>query len=142
MKLAEAIKEKSRMKKEISALREKLEQAALAAETPEENPKKLLLNLEEILRRMETLTAAIYHTNDLVTVDGKTMTQWIYTRDTLFFRLEVYKNLIRLAENQENPSPANLDVSELKAKAERMKQRIRSLYDLIEKTNWAEDLVE
>ena len=142
MKLAEAMKEKSRLKKEISDLRTKLEHAAQAGEAPEENPQKILLNLEETLRRMETLSAAIHNTGNRIRVEGKTLAHLIYSRDALFFRLELYKNLIRLAESAENPSPSKLDISELEAKAERARKRIRSLNDLIEKTNWAENLIE
>ena len=140
MKLAQALKEKSRLKKEIADLREKLELSARAEQKTGESPKKLLLNLEESLRRMEYLVTAIYHTNDIVTVDGKTMTQWIYTRDTLFFRLELYKKLIRLSADSENPSELNL--TELEIKAERMKEEIRTLSDMIQKTNWEEELIE
>ena len=142
MKLAEAMKEKSRMKKKITDLRERLERAAQAETDPEESPKNLLLDLEETLRHIERLAAAIYHTNDLVKAGGKTMTRLIYTRDTLFFRQELYKNLIRLAENSENPAPADLSIPELKNKAERVKEEIRSLNDLIQKTNWVTDLIE
>ena len=140
MKLAQALKEKSRLKKEIADLREKLELSARAEQKTGESPKKLLLNLEESLRRMEYLTTAIYHTNDVITVDGKTMTQWIYTRDTLFFRLELYKKLIRLSADSENPSELNL--TELEIKAERMKEEIRTLSDMIQKTNWEKELIE
>ena len=142
MKLAEAMKEKSRMKKKITDLRERLERAAQAETDPEESPKNLLLDLEETLRRMGRLAAAIYRTNDLVKAGGKTMTRLICTRDTLFFRQELYKNLSRLAENSENPAPADLSIPELKNKAERVKEEIRSLNDLIQKTNWVTDLIE
>lgn len=138
MKLAEALKEKNRLRKEITGLREKLEKSLPAEETP----KELLLKLEDSLRRLRYLSAAIFHTGDLINVDGKTMTQLIYTRDTLYFRLDLYRTLIRLAEKAENPSPGDLDLSELTAKAERVKEEMRSLNELIEKTNWTEELAE
>ena len=138
MKLAEALKEKNRLRKEITGLREKLEKSLPAEETP----KEMLLKLEDSLRRLRYLSAAIFHTGDLINVDGKTMTQLIYTRDTLYFRLDLYRTLIQLAEKAENPSPGDLDLSELTAKAERVKEEMRSLNELIEKTNWTEDLAE
>ena len=138
MKLAEALKEKNRLRKEITGLREKLEKSLPAEETP----KELLLKLEDSLRRLRYLSAAIFHTGDLINVDGKTMTQLIYTRDTLYFRLDLYRTLIRLAEKAKNPSPGDLDLSELTAKAERVKEEMRSLNELIEKTNWTEELAE
>ena len=138
MKLAEALKEKNRLRKEITGLREKLEKSLPAEETP----KEMLLKLEDSLRRLRYLSAAIFHTGDLINVDGKTMTQLIYTRDTLYFRLDLYRTLIRLAEKAENPSPGDLDLSELTAKAERVKEEMRSLNELIEKSNWTEDLAE
>lgn len=138
MKLAEALKEKNRLRKEITGLREKLEKSLPAEETP----KEMLLKLEDSLRRLRYLSAAIFHTGDLINVDGKTMTQLIYTRDTLYFRLDLYRTLIQLAEKAENPSPGDLDLSELTAKAERVKEEMRSLNELIEKTNWTEELAE
>ena len=138
MKLAEALKEKNRLRKESTGLREKLEKSLPAEETP----KEMLLKLEDSLRRLRYLSAAIFHTGDLITVDGRTMTQLIYTRDTLYFRLDLYRTLIRLAEKAENQSPGDLDLSELTAKAERVKEEMRSLNELIEKTNWTEELAE
>ena len=138
MKLAEALKEKNRLRKEITGLREKLEKSLPAEETP----KEMLLKLEDSLRHLRYLSAAIFHTGDLITVDGRTMTQLIYTRDTLYFQLDLYRTLIRLAEKAENPSPGDLDLSELTAKAERVKEEMRSLNELIEKTNWTEELAE
>lgn len=57
MKLAEAIKEKGRLKKTVAELREKLEKSVKGE--GEENPVKLLEKMEESLRRMEYLAAAI-----------------------------------------------------------------------------------
>ena len=59
MKLAEAIQEKTDLKKTISDLRERLEKAAGATEKANENPVRLLGELEESLKRMESLGAAI-----------------------------------------------------------------------------------
>ena len=142
MKLAEAMNEKNRLKKEIAALREKLELAAQGKAAPEENPKKNLLKLEETLRRQEILAAAVYRTNDRILADGKSLTRVIYSRDTMFFRLELYKKLIALAGEAENPSLSGLSISELEGKAEKAKERIRHLSSLIQKINWTEDLME
>ncbi len=139
MKLAEALKEKSRLKKEIALLRGKLEQPG---EAPGESPQIILLDLEEALRRMESLSAAIHDTGSRIRVEGRTLTHLICARDALFFRTELYKKLILLSESGESPVLSGPDLSELKAKAERAKSRIRSLNDLIEKTNWEENLTE
>ena len=142
MKLAEAMKERSRLKKKITGLREELEQAIQKNNSPDTNAKNMLLDLEESLRRMDRLSAAIYHTNDQIQAEGKTLTRLICTRDTLFFRLELYKSLLRLAENEKNPTPAGLDIPELQNKAQRVKEEIRSLSDLIQKSSWTEELAE
>ena len=140
MKLAEAIKEKGRLKKTVAELREKLEKSVHGE--GEENPVKLLGKLEEALRRMEYLAAAIYHTNEFIQVDGKSMTQLINTRDTLFFRLELYKDLIRQIDNADDPSSSGLSAFELQNKADRMREEIRSLSNLIQETNWTRELME
>ncbi len=138
MKLAEALQERSSLKKNISGLREKLEKAVQETE----NPMKLLEDLDQSLNRMEYLVAAINHTNDLVRADGKTMTELIAGRDTLFFRLELYKNLIRQAGNPGNRNPVRVNVSELQSRVDGMLQEIRSLDNLIQKTNWTRELIE
>ena len=140
MKLAEAIKEKGRLKKTVAELREKLEKSIQGE--GRENPVKLLGKLEEALRRMEDLAAAIYHTNELILLEGKTLTQLINTRDTLFFRLELYKDLIRQIDNAEDPSVSGLSAFELQSKADRMRGEMRSLSDLIQETNWTRELME
>ncbi len=140
MKLAEAIKEKGRLKKTVAELREKLEKSIQGE--GRENPVKLLGKLEEALRRMEDLAAAIYHTNELILVEGKTLTQLINTRDTLFFRLELYKDLIRQIDNAEDPAVSGLSAFELQSKADRMRGEMRSLSDLIQETNWTRELME
>ena len=138
MKLAEAIKEKSRLKKTVAEIREKLEEAAQGNGT--DNPVKLLGNLEETLRSMEDLAAAIYRTNDRTLVDGKTLTQLINTRDTLFFRQELYRDLIRRIDEAEDPASSGLRAFHLQEKADRMRRETRSLNDLIQKTNWETEL--
>ena len=138
MKLAEALQERSSLKKSISGLRERLEKAAQGTE----DPMKLLKDLDQSLNRMEYLVAAINHTNDLVRADGKTMTELIAGRDTLFFRLELYKNLIRQAGDSGNRNPVRVNVSELQNRVDGMLQEIRSLDNLIRKTNWTRELIE
>ena len=142
MKLAEALQEKSRLKKKIYALRGNLEQTAPAKAKPDGSPKKLLRELNESLDRMEYLSAAIQHTNELIKVNGRTVTQWISGRDILFYRLELYKELLRQADDAENRSPADLNLSELQAETDRMLWEIRHLDNLIQKTNWTKDLIE
>ena len=142
MILAEAIQEKTSLKKEVVDLREKLEHAAAAVEGTKEDPVRLLGKLEDSLRRMEYLSAAIFHTNDRIRIDGKTMTQLIYKRDTLFFRMELYKNLIRLMENAEGSAATELSIPELQNKATRMRLEMRSLTEQIQKTNWTKELIE
>ncbi len=142
MKLAEAMKEKSRLKKKITALREELERAVEENREADTNAKDLLMDLEESLRRLDRLTAAIYHTNDLIRDEGRTLTRLVCTRDTLFFRQELYKKLLLLAESAENPSPAGLDISGLRDRAQRVKEEIRSLSDRIQKAGWTNDLIE
>ena len=142
MKLAEAMKEKNRLKKKIAALREELERTVEENREAGTNAKELLMDLEESLRRLDRLTAAIYHTNDLIRDEGRTLTRLVCARDMLFFRQELYKKLLLLAEGTENPSPAGLDISGLRDKAQRVKEEIRSLNDRILKAGWTNDLIE
>ena len=140
MKLAEAIKEKGRLKKTVAELREKLEKSAEGK--GEEKPAKILEKLEDALRRMEYLTAAICRTNERIQMDGKTMTQLISARDTLFFQIELYRDLIRRLDNADDPSSSGLSAFGLQSRADRMRGEMRSLNDLIQEVNWTRDLME
>ena len=142
MKLAEAMKEKSRLKKKIAGLKEELEQAVQVTDELGIKAKDLLLDLEESLRRMDRLSAAIYHTNDLVRDEGKTLTRLVCTRDALFFRLELYKKLLQLSGNAGNPSLSGLDIPGLQDRVQRTKEEIRTLSDRIQKASWTIDLID
>ena len=141
MKLAEALQENSSLRKKISCLREKLEKLSLAGNPGGESPGKLLSDLEESLNRMEVLVAAIQHTNALITVDGETMARLISKRDSLFFRLELYKNLVRKAEKTGIKDITGMKASDLQTRIESMLSELRDLDNLIQKTNWTRELV-
>ncbi len=151
MKLAEALQERADLKRNLTGLRERLARVALVqeGEEPAEDPKELLKTRDACLARLEYLVAAINHSNDVITVDGMTLTQLIAKKDVLLMRLNDYKNLARelgfstsRARGTEIRILPTLSVSELQAEMDRMSKNIRILDNLLQETNWTKDLIE
>ncbi len=151
MKLAEALQERADLKRNIANLRDRLERVVLVqeGEEPVEDPKELLKGLNESIKRLEYLMAAINHTNDVTEAGGMTLTALIAKKDTLMMKLDAYKDLVR--EAGYNTSRARgteikvipaVKVTELQKEVDRMAKEIRTLDNLLQETNWTKDLVE
>ena len=99
MKLAEALQERADLKRNLNSLRERLEHVVLVqeGEKPVEDPQELLKIQDACFQRMEYLIAAINHSNDVIEVNGMTLTQLIAKKDVLLLKLGSYKNMIREA---------------------------------------------
>ena len=151
MKLAEALQERADIKRNLTGLRERLARVALVqeGEKPAEDPKELLKIQDDCLSRLEYLAAAINHSNDVIQVNGMTLTQLIAKKDILLMRLNAYKNLARelgfntsRARGTEIRILTTLSVPELQTEMDRMSKNIRILDNLLQETNWTKDLIE
>ncbi len=151
MKLAEALQERSDLKKNINDLSDRLERVALVqeGEKPVEDPKTLLKALDESVNRMEYLMAAINHTNDVTKADGMTLTALIARKDALMLRQSVYKKLAQeagyntsRARGTEIKVMPTVKVTEIQKEVDRMAKEVRTLDNLLQETNWTKDLIE
>jgi hypothetical protein len=151
MKLAEALQERADLNRNITNLRDRLEQVMLVQEgmEPVEDPKALLKSLNESIDRLEYLMAAINHTNDVTEAGGMTLTQLIARKDALKLKLAAYKELA--GEAGSNTSRARgteirvlptVKAAVLQKEADRMAKEIRQLDNLLQETNWTKELVE
>ena len=104
MKLAEALQERADLKRNLNSLRERLQRVTLVqeGEKPAEDPQELLRIQDACFERMEYLIAAINHSNDVIQVNGMTLTQLIAKKDVLLMKLAAYKNVIRDAGSNTN----------------------------------------
>lgn len=151
MKLAEALQERADLKRSLNSLRERLQRVTLVqeGEKPAEDPQELLRIQDACFERMEYLIAAINHSNDVIQVNGMTLTQLIAKKDVLLMKLAAYKNVIRDAGSNTNRARgteirilSTVKAAELQAEADRMSKEIRMLDNLLQETNWTRDLIE
>ena len=151
MKLAEALQERADLKRNLKSLSERLERVALVQEgmKPAEDPQELLRIQEACFQRLEYLIAAINHSNDVIEVNGMTLTKLIAKKDVLLMKLAACKNVIRGAENNtlrargtEIRIIPTVKTAELQAEADRISKEIRKVDNLLQETNWTRDLIE
>jgi len=151
MKLAEALQERADLKRNLNSLRERLARVVLVQEggKPAEDPQELLRIQDACFQRMEYLIAAINHSNDVIEVNGLTLTQLIAKKDVLLMKLAAYKNVIREAGSDTSRARGTeirilptVRTAELQAEADRMSKEIRILDNLLQETNWTKELIE
>ncbi len=150
MKIAEALQERADLNKKISHLRQSLEQNALHqdGELPAEDPNETLAELNSVIDRFEKLMSMINLTNAKTIVDGKTITEWIAKRDSLQIKSNAYDKLIHAASNvtyrasgREIKIVSSVDVKSLRKIHDSIAKEIRTVDNLIQKTNWETDLL-
>ena len=149
MKLAEALQERADLNRRIEQLRSRLSANALyqeGTETPED-PGALLKELNECCDRLAELITAINQANCRITVNGKTLTQYIAEKDVLAVRLAAYHDLISeashsvyRARNSEIRILSSVDVRLLQKEADRMSAELRTLNNTLQAANWSEEL--
>ncbi len=151
MKLAEALQERADLNRNIANLRDRLERVILVqeGEEPVENPGDLLRELNESIRRLEYLMAAINHTNDRTTAVGMTLTQLIAKKDAVTLRMNAYKDFVREAGRSTSRARGTeirvvptVKAAELQKEVDRIAKEIRLLDNTLQETNWTVDLME
>ena len=87
-------------------------------------------------------------TNAKTVIDGKTITEWIAKRDSLQIKLNAYDKLIYSASNvtyrpsgREIKIASSVDVKALRKIHDSIGKEIRTVDNLIQKTNWDTDLL-
>ena len=151
MKLAEALKERADLNKNISNLRWRLERIMLVqeGEEPAEDPKELKKQLDGSLDRLEYLIAAINHSNDRISAGGMTLTELIAKKDVTQIRLAAYRDMaqeasagVDRARGTEIRIVPTVKVADLRKEADRMAKEIRELDNLLQETNWTQEMIE
>jgi hypothetical protein len=150
MKLAEALNLRADLRRRIEQLRVRLTQNAKVqeGESPQENPKDLLAELDGCLIQFEALITAINHANTRVTdSNGVTMTALIARRDSLTLRLSVLRefageaaSLVNRHMSSDIKILSSVDVRALRVELDEKSKVLRELNTKIQGLNWTTEL--
>ena len=150
MKLAEALILRADLQTRLEQLRSRLKDNALVqeGERPAEDPKTMLIELEEGTAKLETLIARINLTNAAVTVEGKTLTELLARREVLTMKISIFQSLLDTAgktvmrgSRMEVKIHSTVDVAAVRKRADDLSKELRKLDTEIQRTNWVTDLI-
>lgn len=151
MKLAEALIERADLKSKIEMLRARLENNCRTQEgvEPSENPKDLMIELDEKLERMEYLIVHINKTNALTTLpSGETIAELITKKDLLDKKISILADMVSLgsslvsrATRTEIKVLPTVDVKELQKKLDLLSKELRLLDTKLQECNWITELI-
>lgn len=152
MKLAEALVLRSDTKKRLERLRVRLNASALVqeGETPPEDPRVLLAELEALTTDFERLVIGINRTNSSVDIKGVgTLTVALARRDALDVKFSVLSGFLDAASSRVNRYSrteiklvSTVDVAALRKQLDDIARARRDLDSSIQGTNWTTDLLE
>jgi hypothetical protein len=155
MKIAEALRERADLQKELAQLKHRIAGNARAYEgdSPDEDPQALLDRVKVILSQLEGLVARINITNAATQLDESvTLTQAMAKRDYLN-RLRTFlteaaeaaggnrRDLLYGRSRSEVKEVAALPVKALREEADRISADQRALDTKIQVLNWSTDLL-
>ena len=132
MKLAQALILRSDTQKRIEQLKVRLLSNAKVQEneSPSEDPKLLLKELDKLTSELFTLICSINLTNSSAKFDGMSLTEMIAKKDALTLKANVLREF------------ATVDVSALQKQVDALSKEIRELEMKLQEANWSVDLVE
>jgi hypothetical protein len=152
MKLAEALILRADSQKRLYELQSRLMRSARIQEgdKPAEDPRQLLVEIEEVAARLERLIQDINRTNSAsVLEEGMTLTDALATRDLLRVRQEIYHDLAQAAtvshgrmSRYEIKFQSAVDVAEIQKRADELSVAHRELDTQIQEANWHLELME
>ena len=151
MKLAEALMERKAIKGKMEELKKRIYQNAQIQEGDSsiENPEELIRELKEEIEKFEQLVIRINITNMTAKLsNGMTLMEAIVKKDMLNYNHMVHINLADKAtpssarySNREIKSIPNVDINEIRKKADEIAKEYRMLDCKIQEANWIVELV-
>lgn len=151
MKLAEALQERADLNRKVAQLRQRMTTNVLVqeGELPAEEVGELKLELDGALDRLSWIITRINLTNASITVNEKTLTEWIAEKDTLALKVSAYKDVTDSAANSyyrargsEIKILSTISVRDWQKEIDRMSAALRKIDNLLQETNWNTDLIE
>ena len=150
MKLATALSERADLQRRIAQLSVRLNNNAKVqeGETPSEDPKELMDELDECLNRLEVLIARINRTNNETKYGDQSLSDLIARRDCLKERLRIMRDFLNAAsEKVSRYSKAEIrilstvSVAKLQKQVDGWAKELRETDELIQSLNWTTELI-
>ena len=151
MKLAEALSIRKDLQKRIQQLGQRIQNNVKVQEgdEPSEQPKELMRELDDCLKKLETIIWRINTTNMQTTdEEGKTLTQLMAEKDVLTMRIGALRNVFDTASSgQDRYSRSEIkmvtviDVKELSKQIDTYSAQLRHLDIKIQSLNFQTDLL-
>ena len=151
MKLAQALILRSDTQKRIEQLKIRLLNNAKTQEneSPSEDPKLLLKELDKLTSELFRLICSINLTNSSTKFDGMSLTEMIAKKDALVLKANVLREFatsasqkVDLYSNSEIKILSTVDVAALQKQVDTLSKEIRELEMKLQEANWTVDLVE
>ena len=151
MKLAQALILRSDTQKRIEQLKVRLLSNAKTQEneSPSEDPKILLKELDKLTSELFTLICSINLTNSSAKFESMSLTEMIAKKDALTLKANVLREFatsasqkVDLYSNSEIKILSTVDVSALQKQVDALSKEIRELEMKLQEANWSVDLVE
>ena len=149
MKLAEALQERADLQRKIEELAVRIEDNAIVQEGEKtvEDPKELMRELDASLDRLEEITARINLANCSTKVGDLTLTELIAKKDKLRKKIELYRRITTAgsqtatrATRTEIKILSAVEVKSLQKTADTLSKELRETDNLIQATNWTQEL--
>ena len=151
MKLAQALILRSDTQKRIEQLKVRLLSNAKTQEneSPSEDPKILLKELDKLTSELFTLICSINLTNSSAKFDSISLTEMIAKKDALTLKANALREFatsasqkVDLYSNSEIKILSTVDVAALQKQVDALSKEIRELEMKLQEANWSVDLVE
>ena len=151
MKLAEALILRADLQKRIEQLRIRLNNNAKVQEndTPTEDPKSLMTELDNFIEQLTLLIKQINKTNSVTLSNGVTLTDMIAERDSFTLKANIMRTFLQYASqkvelysNKEIKILSTVDVPTLQKDLDELSKKIREIDTELQQANWLTDLVE
>ena len=151
MKLAEALAERAAIKKKLDVLASRMENNSkvFEDETPVEDPKRLLEELNILTARYDELIFMINTANSrTVASNGETLARLLARRDTMRMKAEMLNKMMRSTDrdlffrrNKDQPKEkVTIDVPSLRKEADDLSKMARETDALIQEANWITEI--
>ena len=151
MKLAEALQERADIQKKISELCSRIIDNihVQEGERTNEDPNAMLEELIARKERLEVLICQINKSNNVLKIEGKTLTEVIAKKEKLEHLTKKYREIINDAalpshriRCTEVKFLTTVNVKELRKQSETVAKELRIIDNKLQKANWTYDLIE
>lgn len=150
MKLALALSERADLQKRIAELSVRLSNNAKVqeGETPSEDPKELLKELDQDFVRLEELIARINKTNHETKAGDLTLTDLLARRDCLKQRISILRDFLNRSSDKvsrysktEIKILSTVPVAKIQKDVDALAKELRETEEAIQSLNWTTELL-